>query len=150
MILYINTFAVIPWHQTAEAYKPLLPTVIQAVAGIYMERINIESEELMKNHIKSLLKFTYFFTCCFFLLSNRAYAYIDPSTVTYIIQGVAGVLIAIGAAAVLLIGLIGFCAWFLSGVGLQGKTRKSRQQTLPIPKRKQNKAGLRYKKWIQL
>ncbi len=99
MILYINTFAVIPWHQTAEAYKPLLPTVIQAVAGIYLERINIESEELMKNQIKSLLKFTYFFTCCFFLLSNRAYAYIDPSTVTYIIQGVAGVLIAIGAAA---------------------------------------------------
>lgn len=53
----------------------------------------------MGKKISQLLKFTYFFTCTFFLLSNRVHAYIDPSTVTYIIQGVAGVLIAIGAAA---------------------------------------------------
>lgn len=64
-----------------------------------MERINNEREELMKKTITKLTKFTYFFTCTFFLLSNHAHAYIDPSTVTYIIQGVAGVLIAIGAAA---------------------------------------------------
>ena len=44
------------------------------------------------------LKFTYFFTLFFIVFSNHAHAYIDPSTVTYVIQGVAGVLIAIGAA----------------------------------------------------
>ena len=32
------------------------------------------------------------------LLGNTAFAYIDPSAVTYVIQAVAGVLIAIGAA----------------------------------------------------
>ena len=52
----------------------------------------------MKKFLQKFLKFAYFFTCFFYLFSNYAYAYIDPSTVTYIIQGVAGVLIAIGAA----------------------------------------------------
>ncbi len=32
------------------------------------------------------------------LLGNTSFAYIDPSAVTYIIQAVAGVLIAVGAA----------------------------------------------------
>lgn len=45
----------------------------------------------------SVFKFLYFFTCFFMLLGNTAFAYIDPSAVTYIIQAVAGVLIAIGA-----------------------------------------------------
>ena len=51
----------------------------------------------MKKIIKAL-KFTYFFTCFFVLLGNTSFAYIDPSAVTYVIQAVAGVAIAIGAA----------------------------------------------------
>ena len=46
----------------------------------------------------AVLKFMYFFTCLFFLFSNYAHAYIDPSAVTYVIQAVAGVCIAVGAA----------------------------------------------------
>lgn len=65
----------------------------------YKHHLYKESENPMKKTMKRLIKFTYFFTCSFFLFSNYAHAYIDPSTVTYIIQGVAGVLIAIGAAA---------------------------------------------------
>lgn len=52
----------------------------------------------MKKRCSELLKFMYFFTCFFMLLGNTSFAYIDPSAVTYIIQAVAGVLIAIGAA----------------------------------------------------
>lgn len=52
----------------------------------------------MKKTILRVLKFSYFFTCFFIVLSNYAYAYIDPSTVSYLIQAVAGVFIAIGAA----------------------------------------------------
>lgn len=52
----------------------------------------------MKKKCLELLKFMYFFTCFFMLLGNTSFAYIDPSAVTYIIQAVAGVLIAIGAA----------------------------------------------------
>lgn len=51
----------------------------------------------MKKSLK-LLKFMYFFTCFFVLLGNTSFAYIDPSAVTYVIQAVAGVAIAIGAA----------------------------------------------------
>lgn len=51
----------------------------------------------MKQKMGQLFKFIYFFTCFMFVFSSHAHAYIDPSTVTYIIQGVAGVLIAIGA-----------------------------------------------------
>ena len=39
----------------------------------------------------------YFFTCWWFVLSIHAHAYIDPSAVTYVIQAVAGVFIALGA-----------------------------------------------------
>lgn len=53
----------------------------------------------MKKSLPKIFKFCYFFTCFFVILSNHAYAYIDPSTVTYVIQGVAGVFVAIGAAA---------------------------------------------------
>ena len=44
-----------------------------------------------------LIKFTYFFTCWWIILSINAHAYIDPSAVTYIIQAVAAVFIALGA-----------------------------------------------------
>ncbi|MFG6366999.1 MAG: hypothetical protein K1W16_00985 [Lachnospiraceae bacterium] len=45
-----------------------------------------------------VLKFLYFFGCFFVLLGNTSFAYIDPSAVTYVIQAVAGVAIAVGAA----------------------------------------------------
>lgn len=51
----------------------------------------------MKKKILHVLSFCYFFTCFFILFSNTAHAYIDPSTTTYIIQGIAGILVAIGA-----------------------------------------------------
>jgi len=40
----------------------------------------------------------YFFLCYFHLFTMNVHAYIDPSVVTYMIQAVAGVLIALGAA----------------------------------------------------
>ena len=55
------------------------------------------NDQKMKNAM-NILKFTYFFACFFVLLGNTAFAYIDPSAVTYVIQAVAGAAIAIGAA----------------------------------------------------
>ncbi len=52
----------------------------------------------MKKALLQVIKFSYFFVCFFMLLGMNAKAYIDPSAVTYIIQAVAGVLIAGGAA----------------------------------------------------
>lgn len=52
----------------------------------------------MKKKILGIAKFSYFFTCFFTVFTIHAQAYIDPSTVTYIIQGVAGIFIAVGAA----------------------------------------------------
>lgn len=45
----------------------------------------------------SLTKFMYFFACWWIILSINAHAYIDPSAVTYIVQAVAAVFIALGA-----------------------------------------------------
>ncbi len=45
-----------------------------------------------------VLKFLYFFGCFFMLLGNTSFAYIDPSAFTYVVQAVAGVAIAVGAA----------------------------------------------------
>lgn len=52
----------------------------------------------MKKFFLQTLKFTYFFSCFFTLFTSYAHAYVDPSAVTYVIQAVAGVLIALGAA----------------------------------------------------
>lgn len=52
----------------------------------------------MKKIVGQAFKFIYFFSCFFILFTNYAHAYIDPSAVTYVIQAVAGVLIALGAA----------------------------------------------------
>ena len=52
----------------------------------------------MKRIIAHLFKFTYFASCFWYFFTIPAQAYIDPSAVTYIIQAVAGVLIALGAA----------------------------------------------------
>lgn len=51
----------------------------------------------MKKLFFEMMKFTYFFTACFVMLSIHAFAYIDPSAVTYVIQAVAAAFIAIGA-----------------------------------------------------
>lgn len=51
----------------------------------------------MKNMIARVSKFMYFFSACWVVLSIHAYAYIDPSAVTYIIQAVAAAFIAVGA-----------------------------------------------------
>ena len=52
----------------------------------------------MKRIITQLFKFTYFASCFWYFFTIPAQAYIDPSAVTYIIQAVAGVLIALGDA----------------------------------------------------
>ncbi len=52
----------------------------------------------MKKIVAQLIKFTYFAGCFWYFFTIPAQAYIDPSAVTYIIQAVAGVLIALGAA----------------------------------------------------
>lgn len=51
----------------------------------------------MKKIALQMMKFTYFFTACWVMLSTYAFAYIDPSAVTYVIQAVAAAFIAIGA-----------------------------------------------------
>ena len=56
----------------------------------------------MKKMFGQVVKFVYFFSCFFTLFTNYAHAYIDPSAVTYVIQAVAGVLIALGAAFTIL------------------------------------------------
>lgn len=55
----------------------------------------------MKHNSKlSIFLVTYLTLCLLFLFSTSASAYIDPSTTTFVIQAVAGVAIAIGAAVV--------------------------------------------------
>lgn len=49
--------------------------------------------------MKKTLRFMYFAVCAFFMLSTYAFAYLDPSTMTYLIQVIAGVFIAGGATA---------------------------------------------------
>lgn len=51
----------------------------------------------MRKLIGQTFKFIYFFCCFFVLFTNYAYAYLDPSAVTYVIQAVAAVFIALGA-----------------------------------------------------
>lgn len=55
----------------------------------------MEGFEMKK--VLSIAKFMYFFTCWWFFLTLNVHAYIDPSAVTYIIQAVAAVFIALGA-----------------------------------------------------
>lgn len=51
----------------------------------------------MKKIVLKCMNFSYFFICGWMMFSINAQAYIDPSAVTYIIQAVAAVLIALGA-----------------------------------------------------
>ena len=50
----------------------------------------------MKKMLK-ITKFAYFYIAGLLLFSTVAFAYIDPSAVTYVIQAVAGAVIALGA-----------------------------------------------------
>lgn len=52
----------------------------------------------MKKILLQTFKLTYFTGCFWYLFTIPVQAYIDPSAVTYVIQAVAGVLIALGAA----------------------------------------------------
>lgn len=47
--------------------------------------------------MKKALKLCGLTTCCAVMLSSYACAYIDPSVMTYTIQAIAGVVIAVGA-----------------------------------------------------
>lgn len=51
----------------------------------------------MKRIMLKSLKLLYFFTCGWVMFSMNAHAYIDPSAVTYVIQAIAAVFIALGA-----------------------------------------------------
>ena len=51
----------------------------------------------MKHRLLIFIRFVYLFICCFFLFVIPAHAYIDPSVMTYAIQAIAGIAIALGA-----------------------------------------------------
>ena len=51
----------------------------------------------MKKVLLGLGKFVYFFTGFYVILTMNVHAYIDPSAVTYGIQAIAAVVVAIGA-----------------------------------------------------
>lgn len=79
----------------------------------------------MKRLVIQSIKFLYFFNCFFVVLSMHAHAYIDPSTVTYVIQGVAGVCIAIGATITIFRHKIkaAFCKWYYGSVAKKNKKK---------------------------
>jgi len=51
----------------------------------------------MKKLLLRMFKFIYFASCFWYLFTIPSQAYIDPSAVTYIIQAIAAVFIALGA-----------------------------------------------------
>lgn len=53
----------------------------------------------MKKVVLTLAGIVYCGACCMLLTGVTAQAYIDPSVLTYVIQAVAGAVIAIGAVA---------------------------------------------------
>ena len=52
----------------------------------------------MKNKVLKILVFAYFFVFGNLMIMDNVRAYIDPSVMTYTIQTIAGIAIAIGAA----------------------------------------------------
>lgn len=48
--------------------------------------------------LSSVLGMAYAAVCCMLMFGVTANAYIDPSVMTYVIQAIAGIIIAIGAA----------------------------------------------------
>jgi hypothetical protein len=59
--------------------------------------VNIWRIIKMKKVLLGLGKFIYFFTGFYVILTMNVHAYIDPSAVTYGIQAIAAVVVAIGA-----------------------------------------------------
>lgn len=51
----------------------------------------------MKTIAGKVLRFSYFFSCFFIMLNCYAHAYVDATSVTYVIQAVVGLFVAIGA-----------------------------------------------------
>lgn len=51
----------------------------------------------MKKKMLSFIAMAYLGLCCMLLFGINAQAYIDPSVITYVIQAVAGIAIAVGA-----------------------------------------------------
>ena len=47
--------------------------------------------------MKKILRFAYLFLCISVILTVNAFAYIDPSAVTYTAQAIAAVVVALGA-----------------------------------------------------
>lgn len=47
--------------------------------------------------MKKALRITYFMICFSLMLTTYAYAYLDPSVMTYTVQVIAGVAVAVGA-----------------------------------------------------
>lgn len=52
----------------------------------------------MKKSLMKIASFAYFFAAFFVMFSNNAHAYIDPSATTFLVQALAAVAVAIGAA----------------------------------------------------
>ena len=52
----------------------------------------------MKNKLLRVFNFAYFFVFLNLMLMHNVRAYIDPSVMTYAIQAIAGIAIALGAA----------------------------------------------------
>ena len=53
----------------------------------------------MKKKMNQLCSFCFLFACAMLLFGLNANAYIDPSVMTYMIQVVAGLVVAVGAVA---------------------------------------------------
>ncbi len=80
----------------------------------------------MKRTLK-VISFLYFAACGWYLFTGYAQAYIDPSTVTYIVQAVAGIFIALGAVVVIMRHKI--AAFFRKLTNKKGKKNQGQQDT---------------------
>ena len=79
----------------------------------------------MKKRTFILLTLVYFVCACM-ELSTTAYAYIDPATTTYVIQAVAGVVIACGATVLVFWRRIQF--WFKKKKAERVKKQRAAQR----------------------
>lgn len=52
----------------------------------------------MRKYVGMIAAYVYFGFCFMLLFGVNAQAYVDPSVITYVIQAVAGIAIAVGAA----------------------------------------------------
>lgn len=58
---------------------------------------SVEYMETERNMMKKILVFVYFFLAVTLMTLRNAQAYIDPSSMTYLIQIIAGAAVAVGA-----------------------------------------------------